>query len=59
MTEWTVGELIDKLSAAPKDAKIRIQDADTNWTIVKFTCGYKDDPNEFWFYPSDYGDMQK
>lgn len=55
--EYTVAELIAELQLAPSDAKVRLQDADTNWTIPVFTVGHDASDNTFWFYPCDYGDM--
>ena len=33
LTKPTVGEMINKLSEYPIDMPLRIEDADTNWTI--------------------------
>lgn len=60
MREWINSELIAELSKLPADAKVRLEDADTNWTIPKFTVSYAngEGENEIWFYPCDYGDMR-
>jgi len=56
--EWTIAELIEELSKHPQDAKVRLEDADTLWTILKFTTSFNSADNEFWFHPSDYGEMK-
>lgn len=57
--EWTAGQLAQMLSHIPPDAKIRLMDADTNWTITKLEVIYENGAgqNELWFYPSDYSEM--
>jgi hypothetical protein len=55
--EWTVDELRQFIAGLPSDAKIKLYDADTCWTIPKFELAYDDDNNELWFYPCDYSEM--
>lgn len=55
--EWTVAELIAELARAPADAKVRIMDADTYWTIPKFTVQFDLKDGCYWFYPCEYSEM--
>lgn len=57
MQEWTVGELLVELNKAPREALVRISDADTGWTIPKFTVSYHVKDRELWIFPCDYEDM--
>lgn len=50
--EWTNGELIDELSKYPREAKVKLNDADTNWEVPEFAVSLTD--NEVWFYPCGY-----
>lgn len=54
--EWTIAELASMLSDLPQDAKIKLRDADTNWTIYKFDIIFDD--GVLWFDPSDYSEMK-
>lgn len=55
---YTVHGLRLALEGIPDDAKVRIEDADTSWTIPKFTVRYNAKDNELWFHPCDYKDME-
>jgi hypothetical protein len=57
MKQWTVRELIDELLKAPMDAKVRLEDAETSWTIPKFAVSHDEKDNELWIRPCGYGDM--
>lgn len=55
--EFTVAELIEVLQTMPAEAKVQLEDADTNWTIHKFAVFHDSTENVVWFSPSDYGEM--
>lgn len=57
--EWTVGDLKQMLSLLPDTAKIRLEDADTFWTIKKIDVQFEIAAQELWFYPSDYSEMTR
>jgi len=50
----TIGDVIDFLSAFPRDHKFTMMDADTCWTICKIRVVRLDDGVEFY---GEYGDM--
>lgn len=56
--EFTVRELVAELSKHPPDAKVRLEDADTSWTIPIFTIRFDRDASEVWFHPCDYTEME-
>lgn len=57
--EYTVGELIDALVAsAPRGSKVKIVDADTSWTIPKFSVRYEVGSDTLWIDPCEYSDME-
>lgn len=55
--EWTVKELIETLSYMMPASKVTLLDADTDWTITKFSVREVD--GEVTFYPSDFSEMRK
>lgn len=55
--EWTVSKLAQMLSHLPQDARIKLLDADTNWTIPVFQVIFNTKDQTLWFEPCDYGDM--
>lgn len=50
--EWTVGELADELAKHPREAKVKLEDADTNWEVPEFAVVMSE--GELWFYPCGY-----
>lgn len=57
LQEWTIGELITRLSRYPIDTKVKIEDADTGWVIHKFDAIFDPDRGELCIHPSDYSEM--
>jgi len=56
--EYTVGELIDALAAlAPRGSKVKLEDADTSWTIPKFSLHYDVKGDVLWISPCEYSEM--
>lgn len=54
--QWTNGELIDELSKYPRNAKVKLTDADTMWTVPEFSVYELD--GEVWFDPCSYEKME-
>lgn len=57
--QYTVLGLKLALKDIPDDARVKIEDADTNWTIPKFTIRYDAKDNELWLHPCGYSDMER
>ncbi len=57
---FTVAELIAELSQYKPNARVKIIDADTYWTIPIFTVRFEELPNEdvVWIEPCSYEDMK-
>lgn len=56
--EYTVGELIDALAAtAPRASKVKLVDADTAWTVPKFSLEYEVRTDVLWISPCEYSEM--
>ena len=56
--EYTVLGLKLAIENLPDNAKVRLEDADTNWTIPKFTIRFDEAANTLWLHPCDYSDME-
>lgn len=52
--KWTNGELIEELSKYPREARVKLEDADTNWEVPEFAVSLREAENEVWFYPCGY-----
>lgn len=56
---WTVGELIDELAKYPRVARVKLEDADTNWEVPEFTVSFDDKDQELWIRPCGYDKIGK
>lgn len=57
MKEWTVDELIAILKAMNPNAPVRLEDASSGWTILKFSV--EEIEGKCWFNPSNYTEMSR
>lgn len=56
LKEWTVAELIEALSACNPSYTVTLQDADTMWTIPKFSLQVSE--GNIHIIPCDYPEMR-
>jgi hypothetical protein len=56
-TQYTVASLIAQLRELPLDARVLLEDADTNWIIPIFRITYHAESKEVLIEPCGYNEM--